>query len=86
VRRAAPGQEHGIGPASLRELQRQAWRWALANRDGDGALPAGHEIARQHDRCERWARLVKRAELAGEFADIDLGEAAADSMAPRAAA
>jgi hypothetical protein len=86
VQRAAPGQEHGVGPASLRELQRQAWRWALANRDGDGLLPTGREIARQHGRCERWGRLVKKAGLVGEFADIDQGETAANVIAPRAAA
>jgi hypothetical protein len=86
AQRAAPGHEHGIEPASLRELQRQSWRWALASRDGDGVLPAGSEIARQHGRCERWGRLVKSAGLAGEFADINPGEATAGSMAPRAAA
>ena len=84
VSRAAPGPEYGIEPAPLRELQCQAWRWALANRDGHGVLPAGSEIARQHGRCERWGRLVKSAGLAGEFADINPGEAIADSMAPRA--
>ena len=41
VRSTVFGQEPGIGSASLRELQRQAWWWALANRDGDGVLPAG---------------------------------------------
>jgi Protein of unknown function (DUF2637) len=85
VRRSAPGQERGVKPASLRELQRQAWRWALANRDDDGVLPVGSEIAHQYGRCERWGRLVKSAGLAGEFADINLEEEAADSMAPRAA-
>jgi hypothetical protein len=59
----------GYGSAPLRELQRQAWRWALANRASDGTLPAGSEIARQYGRRERWGRLVKSAGLAGEFAE-----------------
>jgi hypothetical protein len=37
----------GQGGAS-RDLQRQAWQWALANRAGDGSLPSGREIARQY--------------------------------------
>jgi hypothetical protein len=69
-----------------REVQRQAWRWALANRTADGTLPAGREIARQYGRRERWGRLVKSAGLAGEFADIAPGEAAGDVMTPRPAA
>jgi len=50
-----------------RNLQRQAWEWALAHRAGDGSLPSGREIARQYGRHERWGRLVKRAGAAGEF-------------------
>ncbi len=74
------------GPAPPRELQRQAWQWALAKRAGDGALPAGSEIARQHGRCERWGRLVKNAGLAGEFADINPGEPATATSSGRAEA
>ena len=48
-----------IGPS--RDLQRQAWQWAQANRAGDGSLPSGREIARQYGRHERWGRLVKRS-------------------------
>jgi hypothetical protein len=44
-----------------------AWQWALANRFGDGTLPAGRDIGRQHGRPERWGRLVKRSGLAGEL-------------------
>jgi hypothetical protein len=33
----------------------------LANRSGDGSLPSGKDIGLQHDRHERWGRLVKRA-------------------------
>jgi hypothetical protein len=57
----------GQGGAS-RDLQRQAWQWALANRAGDGSLPSGREIARQYGWHERWGRLVKRSGTAGEFA------------------
>lgn len=53
--------------AGGRELQRQAWQWALTNRASDGALPTGSQIARQHGRHERWGRLVKTAGMAGEF-------------------
>ena len=51
-----------------RDLQQQAWRWALTHRTSDGSLPSGLEIARQHGRHERWGRLVKRAGAAGGFA------------------
>jgi Protein of unknown function (DUF2637) len=27
-----------------------AWQWALANRSGDGSLPSGRDIGRQHGR------------------------------------
>jgi uncharacterized protein DUF2637 len=47
------------------ELRRQAWHWALANRDQDGTLPSGEAIARAHGRQERWGRLVKSAGLSG---------------------
>ena len=86
VRDAAPCTGRGNEPASSRELQRQAWRWALANRAGDGRLPAGREIARQHGRRERWGRLVKNAGLAGEFGEITPGEPAADVIITRYAA
>jgi hypothetical protein len=57
----------GQGGAS-RDLQLQAWQWALANRAKDGSLPSGREIARQYGRHERWGRLVKRSGAAGELA------------------
>jgi hypothetical protein len=50
-----------------RDLQRQAWQWAQANRAYDGSLPSGSAIARQFGRHERWGRLVKRSGCAGEF-------------------
>ena len=60
----------GASGSAGRELQRQAWQWALAHRAGDGSLPSGSEIARQYGRHERWGRLVKRAGAAGEFDDV----------------
>jgi hypothetical protein len=59
-----PSSSGGAG----RDVQRQAWQWALANRVGDGSLPSGREIARRYGRHERWGRLVKRSGAAGEFA------------------
>jgi len=56
-----------------RNLQQQAWQWALANRAADGSIPSGREIAHQFGRHERWGRLVKRSGVAGEFV---AGEAA----------
>jgi hypothetical protein len=44
-----------------------AWQWALANRTGDGSLPSGRDIGRQHGHHERWGRLVKRSGLAGQL-------------------
>lgn len=70
--------------AGTRQLQRQAWQWALANRANDGTLPTGSEIACQHGRRERWGRLVKNAGLAGELGGHEPGEATV-TMAPPAA-
>jgi hypothetical protein len=58
----------GRGPTGRgREAQLLAWQWALANQSGDGALPSGRDIGRQHGRRERWGRLVKRSGLAGNW-------------------
>jgi hypothetical protein len=69
--RPAGPRRHSEGPSgqgdASRDLQRQAWQWALANRAGDGSLPSGREIARQYGRHERWGRLVKRSGAAGEL-------------------
>jgi Protein of unknown function (DUF2637) len=62
-RPAAGGRPVGRG----RQVQELAWQWALANRSGDGLLPSGRDIGRQHGRHERWCRLVKRSGLAGEL-------------------
>ena len=85
VRDAVPRPRSGDGSAPPRDLQRQAWRWALANQASDGTLPAGGEIARQYGRRERWGRLVKSAGLAGEFADITPDDAAGSVITPRPA-
>jgi hypothetical protein len=67
------GRRMGLGSAQDlagelgRDLQRQAWLWAQANRSSDGSLPSGREIAEQFGRHERWGRLVKRSGCAGEF-------------------
>ena len=69
-----PGRRSG-GQGAGRDLQRQAWGWALANRAADGSLPSGREIARQYDRHERWGRLVKRSGSAGTLTpDREAGE------------
>jgi len=64
-------RRHSEGPAgqggASREVQQQAWQWALANRTEGGSLPSGREIARQYGRHERWGRLVKRSGTAGEL-------------------
>ena len=86
VQGTAPRSEPGDGSTPPRELQRQAWRWALANRASDGTLPAGSEIARQYGRRERWGRLLKSAGLAGEFVESTPNEAEGDEMASRPAA
>jgi hypothetical protein len=65
--RQGPGAQGGAS----RDLQRQAWQWAVDNRAGDGSLPSGREIARQFGRHERWGRLVKRSGAVGELATAD---------------
>ena len=82
-RDAVARQISGDESAPLGDLQCQAWRWAVANRRSDGALPAGSEIARQYGRHERWGRLVKSAGLAGDFADITPDKTAGDVTIPR---
>jgi len=74
-RAVAAGREHGtdgVGGVG-KELQRQAWHWALAHRASNGSLPSGREIARQYGRHERWGRLAKRSGTAGHFS-TELGE------------
>jgi len=61
-------EDKRAGRRAARDLQRQAWLWALANRAQDGSLPSGREIARRYGRHERWGRLVKRAGVAGQLA------------------
>ncbi len=64
---AGPGERQVGSAGAGRDLQRQAWRWALAHRASDGSLPSGREIARRYGRHERWGRLVKRAGAADEL-------------------
>lgn len=75
MRHRSSGSDSGHGRSSQavasRDLQRQAWRWALAHRASDGSLPSGLEIACQHGQHKHWGRLVKRAGAAGEFATED---------------
>jgi hypothetical protein len=80
ARDAVPRPRSGDGSAPPRELQREAWRWALANRALDGSLPAGSETARQHGRRDRGGRLVKRAGLAGKFTDVNREEVTGNGM------
>jgi hypothetical protein len=56
-----------VGSGTGRELQREAWQWALSHRASDGSLPSGRQIAVHFDRHERWGRLVKRSGAVGEF-------------------
>lgn len=41
-------------------IQREAWAWALENRQLDGSLPTGGQIAEHFGRKERWGRLIKQ--------------------------
>ena len=67
-RPAVERPDAGERPAGRgREAQVLAWQWALANRAGDGSLPSGRDTGRQHDRHERWGRLVKRSGMAGQL-------------------
>jgi hypothetical protein len=65
--RRNPGQSSVPVGRYRREAQVLAWQWALANRTGNGSLPSGKDIGREHGRHERWGRLVKRAGMAGEL-------------------
>src|ERR1700693_5505094 len=57
-RRGVQRPDAGGGPAGRgREAQVLAWQWALANQSGDGSLPSGRDIGREHGRHERWGRL-----------------------------
>ena len=65
----ASGRQRGGQRAAGRDLQRQAWQWAMANRVADGSLPSGKVIAARYGRHERWGRLVKRLGAAGTLVD-----------------
>ncbi|WP_433177439.1 DUF2637 domain-containing protein [Actinoallomurus sp. CA-150999] len=63
-----PGDDVSEVPDLRRNLQREAWKWALANRAENGRLPGGAVIAKRFNRSPRWGRLVKNAGLAGALA------------------
>jgi Protein of unknown function (DUF2637) len=90
ARRAGLRSAQNVAGEPGRDLQRQAWHWAQANRNSDGSFPSGRQIAEQFGRHERWGRLVKRSGCAGEFlADSnpgDLGEAKEPAQPAAAAA
>jgi len=64
---AADGRNRAAREGAGRELQLKAWRWAQANRAGDGFDALRPDIGRRHGRHERWGRLVKRSGMAGEL-------------------
>lgn len=49
------------------KVQRDAWKWALENRQQDGSLPTGEQIAARFHRKARWGRLVKQWGQQGHF-------------------
>jgi hypothetical protein len=63
----SPPQHGRTGRGTKDDLQRQAWRWALAQQASNGTLPSGGAIARAHGRHERWGRLVKNNGQAGTY-------------------
>nr|WP_159944027.1 DUF2637 domain-containing protein [Nocardiopsis sp. FR6] len=50
------------------QVQRDAWKWALENRQPDGSLPTGEQIAARFGRKERWGRLIKQWGQQGRLA------------------
>jgi len=56
------GVEHEEGSSAPHppQVQREAWAWALDNRQPNGSLPTGGEIAHRFGRKERWGRLIKQ--------------------------
>ena len=70
VARRAPGpwlvdEQCPDGQHTHSGLAREAWRWAMANRNDHGALPSGKRIA--HGQKQRCGRLVKSAGSAGVY-------------------
>jgi hypothetical protein len=59
--------EAGSHNSQTEDLHQAAWRWALANRLPDGALPSGRTIAGQFARSARWGRWIKRMGLEGSI-------------------
>ncbi|WP_435112207.1 DUF2637 domain-containing protein [Nocardiopsis synnemataformans] len=48
-------------------VQQEAWKWALENRQQDGSLPTGEQIAARFRRKARWGRLIKQWGQQGRF-------------------
>lgn len=49
------------------KVQQDAWKWALENRQQDGSLPTGEQIAARFHRKARWGRLIKQWGQQGRF-------------------
>ncbi|MEV6157067.1 DUF2637 domain-containing protein [Nonomuraea sp. NPDC052129] len=66
----------GSHSCEVEDLRRAAWRWALANRLPDGALPSGRVIAEKFARSARWGCWIKRVGLEGKLVEHDHSTAA----------
>ncbi|MGH2384695.1 MAG: DUF2637 domain-containing protein, partial [Candidatus Limnocylindria bacterium] len=64
VQRSPSSRAEGTGDV---DIQRRAWRWAVANRTPEGDLPPGKAIGSRFGRSERWGRLVKQAGRTGRL-------------------
>jgi hypothetical protein len=69
-----------------RDVQREAWCWAMDNRASDGTLPSGREIARQYGRRERWAGSSRAPVWQGSSRTSLPAKGSADVMTRRPAA
>lgn len=54
------------------KVQWDAWVWALENRQQDGSLPIGEQIAARFHRKERWGRLIKQWGQQGRFDQLSV--------------
>jgi hypothetical protein len=59
-----------VPPEIVPPIQTEAWRWALDNRDDEGELPSGREIAAHFGRKDRWGRLIKQWGQQGRFDQV----------------
>lgn len=51
---ANPAVQAQNGSAAGEDVRRQAWEWAVANREEYGSLPSGKLIGDKYGRHERW--------------------------------